>query len=251
MSTKIVEHEPPIVPRVEGHAVGEAAPPDATNHETDRCSRRLNRPFIPLGFLLVAGLAALAVDLPLSRTLVTGQSLEVLHDLLRSVEPFGQPTAILVTAAAIALCDPTRRVAVPRLLAAALGAGLAADIVKLLVARSRPYSFDLTESVWSSFREAFPGFDNQAQWQSFPSAHTATAVGFALALSHLFPAGRWLFVTLAGLVAMQRIEVGAHYLSDTCWGAAVGSAIWLMVSRKNLLGGWFDRKEHEWASEPP
>lgn len=246
MSIRTVEHEHTRNRHDEGHAVDAAAP----TRDANVSSRGFPRHLAGFGFLLIAGLAALAVDLPLSRALVTEQSLEFLHGLLGSIEPFGQPTAILVTAAAIALCDRRRRGAVLRLVAAALGSGLAADIIKLLVARSRPHSFDLAGTVWSSFRDAFPGFGNQSQWQSFPSAHTATAVGFALALSHLFPAGRWLFVTLAGLVALQRIEAGAHYLSDTCWGAAVGCAIWLVVSRPNLLGDWFDRKEREWAGEP-
>lgn len=199
-----------------------------------------------IALCVAAGAASLAFDVPLAEAMVRGKVLRPLHDVLAAFEPFGQPTAVLVVAAAIAVCDARRRVAMPRLIAAALGSGLAADLVKLLVARTRPHHFDLIGSVFETFRGFAPGAAGSAL-QSCPSAHTATAVGFALALTSLFPAGRPLFVSLAALVALQRIEGGAHYLSDTCWGAAVGSTVCLAVFHPALWGRWFDRKEAEWA----
>lgn len=197
--------------------------------------------------LVVAGAVALTIDLPLAQAMVHGRVLRALHGFLGSFEPFGQPAAILVVAAAIALCDPRRRLAMPRLVAAAFGSGLAADLLKLLVARTRPHHQELAGSVLETFRGFLPGVGAGSAMQSFPSAHTAMAVGFALALTTLFPAGRWLFACLASLVALQRVEAGAHYLSDTCWGAAVGSVVGLLVFHPALLGAWFDRKEQEWS----
>jgi membrane-associated phospholipid phosphatase len=57
--------------------------------------------------------------------------------------------------------------------------------------------------------------------QSFPSGHTATAVGLALALSSLYPGGRRLFALLAVLAASQRVLFDAHFLSDTLVAAGI------------------------------
>jgi undecaprenyl-diphosphatase len=197
--------------------------------------------------MALAGLAALSVDVPLSRVLYQSRGLQWLHGFLETIEPFGQPTAILMTAASIALCDPVRRAVMPRFLAAALGSGLAADVVKLLVIRVRPRAGDLTGSALDTFRGWWGGPGIGSDMQSCPSAHTATAVGFCLALSAVFPGGRWLFAGAAALVALQRIETGGHYLSDTCWGAAIGCAVSVAVFRADLAGRWFDRKEREWS----
>src|SRR5262249_41043197 len=140
-----------------------------------------------------------------------------------------------------------RRVGMPRLVACALGAGLSADLVKLLVARVRPHHQELATSVFETFRGFLPGIGAGSAMPSCPSAHTATAAGVALALATRFPAARGLFASLAALVALQRVEAGAHYLSDVCWGAALGSAVALVVFHPALLGAWFDRKEREWS----
>src|SRR5262249_38674248 len=105
---------------------------------------------------------------------------------------------------------------------------------------------DLSGSVIETFRGWWTGTIGTSQMQSCPSAHTATAVGFALALCSLFPSGRWLFLGVAGFVGLQRLESGAHYLSDIFWGAAVGYAIWLVLFRPGAVGGWFSRRGTSW-----
>src|SRR5205085_3392147 len=96
-------------------------------------------------------------------------------------------------------------------LAASVGAGIAADIVKMMVWRVRPYHFDFEGSVATTFRGVFPGTTAGSAGQSLPSAHVATAVGLCLALSAMFPRGRRFFVLLAALVALQRVATGAHF----------------------------------------
>jgi membrane-associated phospholipid phosphatase len=166
-----------------------------------------------------------------------------LHGFLESMEPFGQPTAILMFAGGLWLCSPRLRSGVPRLLAASLGAGLAADVCKLFLARVRPRSFDWSGGPLATFHEFLPGLGRGSSHQSCPSSHTATALGFGLALSTMFPEGRWLFLTAAALVAAQRVECGAHFLSDTVCGATVGYAMSLLLFRPRLLGSWFDLQE--------
>jgi membrane-associated phospholipid phosphatase len=61
--------------------------------------------------------------------------------------------------------------------------------------------------------------------QSFPSAHSATAVGLAIGLSWLYPRGRWLFAAFAGLAILQRLDADAHYCSDVLAGGGVAFVV--------------------------
>lgn len=198
--------------------------------------------------LAAAGAAALAVDVPLARIMVKGNALRSFDQVLETIEPFGHAFAVLLVVLAIGACDLTKRWALPRMLAAAIGAGIAADVFKLLVWRIRPYHFEFEGTVFSTFRGILPGTSAGSGGQSCPSAHVATAVGFCLALNALFPQGRRFFIGLAGLVALQRIAIGAHYLSDTLWGAAVGYLFCACLYRNNAVGRWFDRWEDVWRS---
>lgn len=175
--------------------------------------------------LVLAGLAALAVDVPLARLCFVEKRFVAAHDLLEHIEPFGQPISLLIICAAIALCDPRTGRGAVRIALAAIGSGLAADVVKLLIARIRPYHMtpeEFSQPVWATFRGILPLFSGGSRLQSCPSAHSAFVTGFCLALTAAYPAGRWLFAVVAVAVACQRIETGAHFLSDTCWGGAVG-----------------------------
>ncbi len=108
----------------------------------------------------------------------------------------------------------------------AFGSGLLADVLKTLIARSRPYYVaDLSVSVWDTFQGWLPilhGIDLRQGNTAFPSAHTATAVGLAIGLSRLYPRGRIMFSFFAMLTALQRITALAHFPSDTLGGAAAG-----------------------------
>lgn len=102
------------------------------------------------------------------------------------------------------------------LLAPALAGGVA-EVVKLLVRRLRPTA----ESAAYVFRP----FDVDL-WSTrglgMASSHTAVAFGAAVTLARCFPATRWVWYVLAGGCALTRILAGAHYLSDTVAGAAIG-----------------------------
>ncbi|WP_344494053.1 phosphatase PAP2 family protein [Streptomyces enissocaesilis] len=57
---------------------------------------------------------------------------------------------------------------------------------------------------------------------SFPSGHTAAAVGFTVAVAFTSP---WLGAAAAVptvMVALERVHTGAHYPSDVVVGAAIG-----------------------------
>lgn len=64
---------------------------------------------------------------------------------------------------------------------------------------------------------------------SFPSAHATNWFGGAVWLSFRFPRLTGAFYTLAFLVAISRVFVGVHYPLDVIGGAAIGSALGLVV----------------------
>jgi undecaprenyl-diphosphatase len=209
--------------------------------------RNLSPQWVVCGLLALAGVLALAVDVPLSRAMVRGHALQPLHAFLEACEPFGRPPAVIIVSLAVLLCGGIRRGAAFRIAAGALLSGLAVDLLKLSVGRVRPRHFDFLGSVFDTFSGLWPGSGPGSQMQSWPSGHTGTAVGFCLALSAVFPRGRWLFRILAALVAIQRIESGAHYLSDTLFAASVAVIVHIAVFGSGPVGRAFDRIEGRWG----
>lgn len=219
--------------------------------QTSQWQGRPWRQLVIPALLILGGVAALSIDVPVSRVLLKEGALNRFDKVFEVIEKFGHALAVGLIILTIGVCDATRRRAIPRLLAASMGAGLAADVVKLCVGRVRPLHYDFAGTAFDTFLGWLPGIFGGPRGQSFPSAHVATAFGFALALGALFPNGRRLFVLFAALVAFQRVEDGAHFLSDTLWGAAIGYLWAIVIFRKSLFGGWFDRWESGVTNEVP
>ncbi len=70
-----------------------------------------------------------------------------------------------------------------------------------------------------------------------PSSHTAYAVVMTVFLSSLYPRLRPLTISLAALVGVCRVVLGAHYPSDVVAGAVLG----YVVARRAFTGGWGER----------
>jgi membrane-associated phospholipid phosphatase len=195
---------------------------------------------MPAAILLLA-LLALSVDCTLSQWFIEACP-SWIKRVLQFCELFGHGFGVVVVVVLIHQLDPARRWAIPRVATVSLVAGLAADVVKLLVGRIRPYRFDLDSSVLKSFDGWLP-LIAPSSCQSLPSAHTATAMGLAMVLIWLYPQGRRLFPTLAVLVALQRLACGAHYLSDVLTGAALGIVVGLLFLKSTPLADRFARWE--------
>lgn len=186
-------------------------------------SAQMRRWWLPPVALSAAGLLAIPLDHAIAERVQSAYCPGVLQDYLQFAEMFGHGLGVLLIAIVVGMLDSQRRRNLPRLMTMAWGAGLAANLVKLTIARTRPRNFNFLDAAWwESFLHWFPSLGADSGSQSFPSAHTATATGLALALARLYPHGRWLFAWLAASVAMQRMQCGAHFLSDVLCGAAVG-----------------------------
>lgn len=235
---------PPVCISRAAPASRDEAPAEPLLSIAQQWDQSWGRQLLPVAAFLVAGCLALAVDMPLARFSVLQKGWRWIHPVLDRLESFGDAIVASLLIAGVAICHARNRRMAPRLLAIAMGAGLLADVIKLFIIRNRPNDFPLVQgTVWDTFGGWFPFFSVGAARQSCPSAHTALATGLCLGLSALYPRGKNLFLALTVAVAWQRIDVGAHYLSDTCFGAAVGYLVTLLVCRPGPLGNWFTRWE--------
>lgn len=104
-------------------------------------------------------------------------------------------------------------------------AALATDVLKAIVGRARPW-------IWfSDAAYGFHPFNLASTWQSFPSGHATTAMAAALAFATLAPGWRYRLLGFGFVVALSRVVVYAHYVSDVLAGALVASIVVSVVWR--------------------
>ncbi|HSB79589.1 MAG TPA: phosphatase PAP2 family protein [Candidatus Methylomirabilis sp.] len=104
------------------------------------------------------------------------------------------------------------------------GAGLLDQLVKNVACRARPNAPHAGD-----FFSNFPCFPASYSYASFPSGHATTAFATALILSFWYPRYTSLFLTLAVLVGLSRVVLGAHFPSDVLAGAVLGTGVALVV----------------------
>lgn len=129
-------------------------------------------------------------------------------------------------AAGLALRRPRLAAAGARMLATELLATRMKSAIKRRVDRTRPHVVD----DGGDYRME-PGDTDDGPLSSFPSGHTAGAVGVARAFAREYPAQAVPAYTAAGAVAAIQIPRCSHYPSDLAAGAAVGLAAELIVDR--------------------
>lgn len=154
------------------------------------------------------------------------------HGLMRRVNRWRAPRGIrmwmlfatrggdgwLWSAIGIALLlsgDPQRFHAVEAGVTAVAAGILIFHKIKRVVGRTRPR--DIEPHCWACIitRDRF----------SFPSGHSTTAFAVAITLGSYYPDALPLLLVLAANVAISRVIVGMHFLSDVLVGAAMGSLL--------------------------
>ncbi|MCL2430153.1 MAG: phosphatase PAP2 family protein, partial [Alphaproteobacteria bacterium] len=98
--------------------------------------------------------------------------------------------------------------------------GIAADIIKVIVARARPKLF-LSHGAFG-----FEWFRWGSDHWSFPSGHSATATALALSLTTIWPRLSAAWWTAALLICASRVIIGAHYPSDVLGGFYLALLTW-------------------------
>jgi lipid A 4'-phosphatase len=185
--------------------------------------------------------AIVALTMALSIAFVDQPLVRLMHDngetvqrVGRFVTRFGVSTAYLVIAAVLAVgfhgaayraTDKARRdwlslhawQATYVFLAVAIS-GLIADLLKPVIGRARP------KMLFAGEPYGFTWFGPRADYWSFPSGHSVTAAALAFALSVLYPKAAPAFILAALAIALSRILLDAHHLSDVIGGLYIGIA---------------------------
>jgi len=146
------------------------------------------------------------------------------------------PTWLLAGAAFVLVDRRSERPAWTRgglVAVSALGAGLVAELLKLVVARGRPIDGDVYMGwVWHAPFSGFAGVPNLG----FPSSHTAVAFGGAVAATLLMRPVWPVLILLATGCGLTRLLAGAHWLSDVYAGALVGAVTaWALGARLGVV----------------
>lgn len=105
--------------------------------------------------------------------------------------------------------------------------------LKVILGRARP------ELWFEQHAYGFYGFHTKSTYWSFPSGHTSTIMAVAFGLCVVFPRYSYVFVITGCLIALSRILLVQHYLSDvlTAGGLVIleiGLLLWVL-GRKQWL----------------
>ncbi|MFF8653636.1 phosphatase PAP2 family protein [Streptomyces huasconensis] len=144
--------------------------------------------------------------------------------VLSGVEEAAESTKLWCGAAVAMACLGGwrgRTAAVAGLAAIAVAQLASNGVCKQLADRPRP------PKEWFPHDEA----DDRPDSSSFPSGHTAAAVAFTAAVLPNWRAAGVACAVPAAMVAVERVQSGAHYPSDVVGGAAIG-----------LASAWFVRR---------
>jgi undecaprenyl-diphosphatase len=118
-----------------------------------------------------------------------------------------------------------RRAAAAGVLSMAVAETVSNAVAKQLWERRRP------PKEWISHEEVH----DRPESSSFPSGHTAAAVGFTAAVARVWPWAGAACAVPTVMVALERIHTGAHYASDVAVGAAVGLTAAVLTHRAPRL----------------
>ena len=118
---------------------------------------------------------------------------------------------------------PARSDAALLILTTTLLSGILVNLLKVVFGRARPqlYADDhLYGFFWGKL---------EVLYRSFPSGHATTAIAVWLAFALLFPRYRLWLIAVGVLVALSRVAVAQHYLSDVLVGGWLGAMTTLLL----------------------
>lgn len=208
---------------------------------------------------LLLGFAALPLDLMVAKFFLQDAIPGDIRALFSKAEVFGHAYGVIAICITIWLLDRPNRKHVPTLIGISFAAGLLADVLKLFVWRIRPRDFEPllssteTASLWDTFQGSLFTAEQidliqliDSSHHSLPSAHTAVTVTFAILLGRVYPQGKQWFGCLALLCALNRVDGGAHFLSDVFWGSAIGGMTIYVIPELVRI-----RSSLQWRSRKP
>ena len=207
--------------------------------------KRFNIPWALIIVAVAAILGSFLLDAPVNRILLSGnQGHWNTGGFVAALSCYGDwPELMLLGGMGYFIARRLRNVRWQRLLLSAMIAstlsGMAVNASRLTTGRTRPRA--TAEQGWYGPRHDGQWLIGKADFNSFPSGHTATAVGFAGVL--LFGAPLWGVpaMVIATAIAISRILLGAHHPSDVITAGTIALAVswlvWEFLGRRGRVDG--------------
>src|SRR5205809_27541 len=190
-----------------------------------------NRQRAALGIFLLLFGAALVTDHVVAAWALRCR-VQVLDLVVGILNPIGSGITLLIACAALAvLARRLRRLwlqdAAWLAALAFVSAGAVEFTLKHLVGRPRPDAAMATAGLLG------PSF--AADIDSFPSGHATSVFAVAAVFATYYPRLRWPLYGLAAAIALGRVYLERHYLSDIIAGAALGLTVAVRLYRYRLI----------------
>lgn len=214
---------------------------DHTSSSTSTSSRRMVI-WIGASALLLMGLS-FVLDSP-TRAWVN-EAPGWIVDASRTIAKYGDWPWLMAAAAPVLLFAWVRaRSELFRLVAAMMIAstltGVAVNVVRGTTGRTRPNAD--AEQGWYGLRHDGEWLVGRHQFNSFPSAHTAAAIGLVGPVVWAKPVWGVPLLVVAATVPASRMLTGHHHFSDVIASGLAGLLIgWWVWARWGRRGRWLDR----------
>ncbi len=163
--------------------------------------------------IAVVGLLLFIVSLIFDKKivfLVTKIRNPFLDDLMVWVGHYATGLIILIVMTTLFMWSEKKRNWIPVLWISVLVSMLITYLLKIAVARNRPF-------LTLNFQPL-----SGATTKSFPSGHAASSFAAVPVLDREFRIFNWFWLSIACLIGFSRIYLGVHYLSDVIFGALLG-----------------------------
>ena len=105
-----------------------------------------------------------------------------------------------------------------------LTVGLVTQILKHLIGRARPNHTNFNEAIEYNF------FSLDSTFHSFPSGHSSTIIAVTLIACSILPSLSIFFYFCGFLIALSRVVVGAHFITDVVAGALIAIIIFKIIN---------------------
>jgi len=146
---------------------------------------------------------------------LSGLDWPVVTPVMKGLTDVGAHGLVWIAIGAVAAVWLRRPLALLVLLAAVGAASATDNVLKSAIGRQRPPLADPKVHPLIALPHD----------SSMPSGHAMMAFAGAVVLAAVFPRARWGLYALAAGVAVSRVYLGVHYLSDVIVGGLVGAAI--------------------------
>ena len=102
------------------------------------------------------------------------------------------------------------------LLCSVVMAIVTSGVLKFIIGRSRPIIYEALNAYF------FVPLTYEEVFNSMPSGHTTVSFAGLVMLGMLFPRIKWATWTIAIIIAVSRVYIGAHWVGDVLLGAFIG-----------------------------